>query len=59
MIYLIPGTIIGLAGLGLIGYSRCFDSGTCTLLSLAGIIVFLIGGAIALKGRRSLDKNRH
>ena len=59
MVYLIFGTIMGLAGLGLIWYSRCFDSGTGTLLSLAGVIVLLIGGAIALKGRRSLDKNRN
>ena len=59
MVYLIFGAIMGLAGLGVVLYSRCFDGGTGTLLSLAGVIVLLIGGAIALKGRRWLDKNRN
>ncbi len=49
MIYLIVGTILTLAGVGLMMNK---DS----LLSLLGIILFLVGISIALKGRRELDK---
>jgi hypothetical protein len=49
MVYLIVGTIITLSGIGLMMNK---DS----LIGFLGIIVFLVGGAIGLKGRKTLDK---
>ena len=49
MVYLIVGTIITLTGIGLMMNKD-------GLIGFLGIIVFLIGGAIGLKGRRSFDK---
>lgn len=46
MTYLVFGTIIALAGVGLM-MSR---------FGLLGIIVTMVGAAVALKGRRTLDK---
>jgi len=51
MNYLIIGAIVALTGIGLMGLGN-------SLLKLLGAIVFLIGMAIVLKGRRKLDKNR-
>jgi hypothetical protein len=50
MIYLIIGLIICLIGLGIM---RAEVIGEVKLL---GIIIFIIGGAILLKGRKELDK---
>lgn len=46
MAYLVFGTIIGLAGVGLM----------MSQFGLLGIIVTMVGAAVALKGRRTLDK---
>ena len=46
MIYLIFGTIIALAAIGLMVYG----------LDLFGIILLLIGAALGFKGRNKLDK---
>jgi len=49
MNYLIIGAIVCLAGVGLMMQGS-------SVLGLFGVIVFLIGGYIGLKGRRKLDK---
>ena len=49
MNYLIIGTILALTGVGLMMQKN-------TLLGLLGIIVFIMGGYLGLKGRRELDK---
>jgi len=46
MTYLVFGTVIGLAGVGLM----------MSQFGLLGIIVTMVGAAVALKGRRMLDK---
>ena len=46
--YLIIGAILSLAGVGLMMQGN-------SLLCILGITVFLIGGAIGLKGRRKID----
>jgi len=43
---IITGTVFCLLGLGIINYGY----------SLTGIIVFLVGGALGLKGRKKIDK---
>jgi hypothetical protein len=49
MNYLIIGAIVCLAGVGLMMQGK-------SVLGLLGIIIFLIGGSIGLKGRRKLDR---
>jgi len=49
-VYLIVGLIVSLIGLGI---SRASATGEIKLL---GIIIFIVGGAIMLKGRREIDK---
>ena len=48
MIYLIIGSVVALAGVGLI----------VSKTSLPGIILLIVGAAIGLKGRREIDKKR-
>jgi len=48
--FLIIGAILSLAGVGLMMQGN-------SLLGILGIFVFLLGGAIGLKGHRKIDKN--
>jgi hypothetical protein len=48
MIYSIIGSVVGLAGVGLL----------ISKISLPGIILLVVGAAIGLKGRREIDKKR-